>query len=101
MVGLVMTGLEGSWTIDSVQVNSETVQNNEGFEKLIVSKNRLAIEPAGIEFNVNQATSKSAILESRSQVFFAEYQEHDGKLILSLSRPAFRETIRLNAVLDY
>ncbi len=46
MVGLTMKGMQGAWTIDSVQVNSETVLNNEGFEKLIVSPAQLSIEPA-------------------------------------------------------
>ena len=100
MVGLTMNGMQGAWTIDSVQVNSETVLNNDGFEKLIVSPNQVSIEPAGIEFIVNQSTSRSAILESRSQVFFAEYSQNDGRLTLSLSRPAFRETIRLSAFMD-
>ena len=100
MVGLTMEGMRGAWTIDSVQVNSETVLNKDGFEKLIVSSNQLMIEPAGIEFSVNQSTARSAILESRSQVFFAEYAECNGHLTLSLSRPAFRETIRLSAKMD-
>ena len=95
-----MTDVHGYWTINSVQVNSEPVMDQDGFEKLVVSNNQISIEPAGIEFSVNQATSRSAILESRSQVFFAEYSRNDGTLTLNLSRPAFRETIRLNASLN-
>ena len=100
MVGLTMNGMQGAYTIDSVQVNSEPVMDNDGFEKLIVAPNQVSIEPAGIEFVVNQSTSRSAILESRSQVFFAEYSKRDGHLTLDLSRPAFRETIRLSASLE-
>ena len=95
-----MTGIrKGSWQIDSVQVNSETVMENEGFQRLIVSNNQVAIEPAGIQFSVAQSTARSAVFESRSQVFFADYYMKDGQLTLNLSRPAFDEKVRLNAKL--
>ncbi len=91
-----MTGVNGAWAIKSVQVDAEKV-DNEGFEHLHVTPNQITIEPAGIEFAVNQATSRSAILESRSQIFFAEYFKRDDELTLELSRPAFDEKVRLNA----
>ncbi len=94
-----MTGVNGAWTIDSVQVDAEKVVD-EGFDRLVVTQNRVAIEPAGIELAVNQSTSRSAVLESRSEVYFAEYSRRDDELILELSRPAFREKIRLNARLN-
>ena len=93
-----MTGVQaGAWAIESVHVNSEPVMHNEGFRQLIVSNESVAIEPAGIEFSISQATSRSAIFESRSQVFFAEYRSEDDKLTLSLTRPSFSETVRLSA----
>ena len=95
-----MTGVNGAWAITSVQVDAEPVMNDEGFEQLLVTPNQIVIEPAGIEFTVSQATSRSAILESRSQVFFAEYYMRDGQLTLELSRPAFNEKVRLNASMN-
>lgn len=93
-----MTGVRhGSWTIKSVQVNSAPVLNAEGFSRLVVREKALAIEPAGIEFSVAQSTDRSAVLESRSQVFFADFCARDGELILNLTRPAFDEQISLNA----
>ncbi len=92
-----MTGVDGAWAIKRVQVDTESVSNREGFERLVVSPNRIAIEPAGIEFSVNQSTSRSAVLESRSQIFFAEYYTRDGELTLELTRPMFNETVRLSA----
>lgn len=92
-----MTGVSGTWAINSVQVDTEPVINDEGFQQLLVTPNQIVIEPAGIAFSVSQSTSKSAILESRSQVFFAEYFKSDGELTLELSRPAFNEKVRLNA----
>ena len=92
-----MTGVDGAWAIKRVQVDAESVSNREGFERLVVSPNRIAIEPAGIEFSVNQSTSRSAVLESRSQIFFAEYYTRDGELTLELTRPMFNETVRLSA----
>lgn len=91
-----MTGVSGAWRIDTVQVNTETVVD-EGFDKLVVSSDQISIQPAGIEFSVNQATSRSAVLESRSQVFFAEFSKRDDKLTVELSRPAFNEKVRLYA----
>ena len=95
-----MTGVSGAWSINSVQVDKELVQNDEGFERLVVERDQISIEPAGIEFSISQATSRSAILESRSQVYFAEYAKSGDKLTLELSRPSFREKIRLNASMN-
>ena len=92
-----MTGVDGAWAITKVRVDTESVSNREGFERLVVTPDRIAIEPAGIEFSVNQSTSRSAVLESRSQIFFAEYFTRDGELTLELSRPAFNERVFLNA----
>ena len=91
-----MTGVTGAWTIRSVQVDKEPVLD-EGFERLVVSPGQIAIEPAGIEFNVSQATHRSAILESQSQLYFAEYSKVDDELTVEFSRPMFNEKVRLNA----
>ena len=93
-----MTEVVGAWRIESVQVNAETVVD-EGFDRLVVGRDRMSIEPAGIEFSVSQSTPKSAVLESRAQIFFAEYSKKDDRLTIELSRPAFRDKIRLNASL--
>ena len=94
-----MTGVNGAWTIEKVQVDAEEVLD-EGFDRLVVSDNRIAIEPAGIELAVSQSTSRSAILESRSEVYFAEFSRRNDELTFEFSRPAFREKIRLNARLS-
>lgn len=93
-----MTGVTGSWRIDSVQVNAEKVVDKD-FDRLVVSPSQIMIEPAGILLSVNQSTCRSAILESRSDVFFAEYFKRDGQLTLELTRPAFREKVRFDASL--
>ncbi|MCP4477319.1 MAG: hypothetical protein GY818_04425 [Planctomycetaceae bacterium] len=91
-----MTGVSGLWRIESVKVDAETVVD-EGFDQLLVSDNQISIEPAGIEFSVNQSTWRSAVLESRSEVYFAEFSKRDDKLTFEITRPAFNETIRLYA----
>ena len=93
-----MTGVTGSWRIESVQVNADKVVN-EDFDRLVVSPSQITIEPAGIRLSVHQSTSRSAILESRSDLFFAEYFKRDGQLTLELTRPAFREKVRFDASL--
>ena len=96
-----MTGVaRGNWTIRSVSVNSEPVMNAEGFQQLVVSDDQVEIQPAGIEFSIAQSTCRTAIFESRSQVFFADFFAKNGELTLNLSRPAFAERISLNARLD-
>ena len=96
-----MTGVShGSWTIRSVSVNSEPVMDADGFKQMVVSDSQVEILPAGIEFVIAQATSRTAILESRSQVFFADYFQKDGELTLNLTRPSLSEKISLNARLD-
>jgi hypothetical protein len=93
-----MTGIQrGSWTIQSVLVNSSPVSDADGFRQLVIKDKALAIEPAGIEFSVAQSTTRTAVLESRSQVFFADFCSSNGELTLKLTRPAFNEQISLNA----
>lgn len=94
-----MTGVNGAWTIKSVQVDAEEVVD-EGFDRLVVTQDQIAIEPAGIELAVSQSTSRSAILESRSEVYFAEFHKTENELTLIFTRPAFRQKIRLNACLN-
>ena len=91
-----MTGVNGAWAIESVQVDAEEVVDF-GFDQLVVTPDRIAIEPAGIELAVNQSTGRSAVLESRSEVYFAEYFKSEDELTLIFTRPAFREKIKVNA----
>ncbi|HMO14761.1 MAG TPA: hypothetical protein PKD64_06780 [Pirellulaceae bacterium] len=87
----------GLWSIRRVAVNADQTANDDTFRQLIVNGKSVRIEPAGIDFSVNQSTSKSAILESRSQIFFADFFEHGERLRLTLSRPEFAETVSLDA----
>ncbi len=90
----------GQWMIRSVFVNSQPTSEECGFQKLISEDGMLRIEPAGISLRINQATDRSAVLESRSQVFFADYFTDGDELTLNLSRPQFAETISITAILD-
>ena len=88
----------GRWSIRSVCVNSQPTSDETGFETLISEDGVLRIEPAGIALHVSQATDRSAVLESRSQVFFADYFTQGDELTLNLSRPQFAETISITAI---
>ncbi len=88
---------KGLWNISRVSVNSKDEASNDNFRQLWVTENKVRIEPAGIDFSVNQSTSKSAVLESRSQIFFADFYEQGERLTLTLSRPAFAETVSFDA----
>ena len=90
----------GQWKIRSVTVNSEPALEDNGFHELYFDEKVLRIEPAGISLNVNQATARSAVLESRSQVFYADFSTRGDELIVRLSRPQFDETVFITAVSD-
>ena len=90
----------GSWRIHSVEVNSQPASENQGFESLIATEDEIRLEPAGIAFRVQQATARSAVLESRSQIFFADFFTSGEQLTLNLSRPAFSERVSLKAVYE-
>ena len=87
----------GQWQIQSVLVNDQTVLNNEGFLRLDITPTELAIEPIGFRFRIEQSTAKSAVLESRGRVFFADFVIKDDEIDLKLTRPELTETIRIGA----
>lgn len=90
----------GSWAIQSVTVNSQPASSHSGFDRLIVDGQELRIEPAGIALNVSQSTVRSAVLVSRSQVFFADYSLRGDTLVIKMTRPQFAETVSIIATLD-
>ncbi|MDB4778178.1 hypothetical protein OAG68_01850 [bacterium] len=94
-----MTGVNGAWTIKSVQVDAEEVVD-EGFDQLVVTPDQIAIEPAGIELAISQSTTRSAILESRSDIYYAEFHKTENELTLIFTRPAFGEKVRLSACMN-
>ena len=83
-----MTGIQrGSWTIKSVQVNSAPVLNAEGFRQLVVKDRAVAIEPAGIEFSVEQSTTRTAVWNRGRKYSLPTSFLATGELTLNLSRP--------------
>jgi hypothetical protein len=92
--------LSGQWMIRSVSVNSCPASSESGFQRLISEGEVLRIEPAGITLNVSQATARSAVLVSRSQVFYADFFTQGDQLTLKLSRPQFDEIVSITAILD-
>ena len=88
---------QGKWDIESVIVNSETIMNYDGFERLTLSGRRIAIQPAGLDFVVDSINDNQLTLVSRGQLFFAKCQQKSNRLELSLTRPKFAETIVINA----
>jgi hypothetical protein len=90
---------QGEWAILSVEVDTDKVLDQEQYQRLEIDGDQLTIQPSGMKFKVQQSTSRSAVLESRGQVFFADFvaQEQD-QMCLELSRPQFSERIRINAM---
>ena len=87
----------GDWAIKCVLVNDETVMNNEGMRALEILDREWVIQPAGQRFKILQLTSKSAVLESEGGTYYADFQIDANKLSLQLSRPNFKEKIRIAA----
>lgn len=90
---------KGEWSILSINVDSQSVHNSEGFERIEMSDNVMTIRPAGMKFTVQHVTERTAVLESQGQVFFADYKtsRQDQQLNLRLTRPQFAETIDIRA----
>lgn len=93
---------QGEWAILSVEVDETSVFDQQGFQRMELMGDELTIRPSGLKFKVQQSTSRSAVLESHGQVFFADYltTNDDNQLSLKLSRPQFSETIRICAEYD-
>ena len=89
----------GNWDVKSILINEETVMNNEGFQTLKITDDEFEILPIGFRFRIRQSTSKTAVLESRGQVFYANFSLDRTVLTIELARPKFKETIRLEAEL--
>lgn len=87
---------EGSWVIESVVVNSETVMNYDGFEQLRIMDDCISISPAGLDLSVVQKFRASLILESQGQKFYGEFFKTGDAVELRLNRPKFTETITIN-----
>ena len=88
----------GEWAILSVEVDANAVLDKQQYQSLEVAGDELTIKPSGMKFKVQQSTSRSAVLESRGQVFFADFMSHDDERIsLELTRPQFAERVRINA----
>lgn len=95
-----MSVTSGQWMIRSVLVNQQEASLESGFQQLILKDQVMRIEPAGISLIVRQSTARSAVLESRSQVFFADYSTKGDMLYIKLTRPMFSETVSITAILD-
>ncbi len=87
---------QGCWAIESLIVNSETVQNYEGFEKLEAKEDQISILPAGLDFKVVEAKSNELVLDSQGQQFIGQLIRSGESVKLQLNRPRFSETIVIN-----
>ena len=90
----------GVWRVHTVEVNSKPAGDTQQFAQLISTPKLLRLEPAGITFKFQQARERSAVLESRSQIFFADFSTRGERLTINLSRPEFSEKITLVAVYE-
>ena len=89
---------KGEWEIVSILVNRETVLNDDGFRSVEIADDELIIQPSGMSFKVKQSTSENAVLESRGQVFYADFSFSQGMMIVELTRPKLKESVRIEAV---
>jgi len=96
--GAEMSALRaGKWQIQAVLVNDQTVLNNDGFRHLEITTSEFVVQPIGFRFAIQQSTPRSAVLESRGQIYFADFSLQGDAIDLKLSRPNFAETIRIEA----
>jgi hypothetical protein len=88
---------QGGWQIEGVLINGETVLNDEGYRFIELVDNTLTILPVEMRFVVKQSQRSSAVLESQGQTFFAEIEQADGSLTIEISRPKYKDRIRIEA----
>lgn len=88
----------GSWEIQAVIVNAETVMNDEGFCRLEFANNEMIIQPADLRFQLSEDKGDNTIeFVSRGQVFYAEFRLEGEQVFLELTRPKFHERISIEA----
>lgn len=87
---------QGSWVIESISVNSETVMNYEGFEQLHIIDGRISILPIGLDLDVVQKLNANLVLDSQGQKFYGEFVEAGDEVELRLNRPKFAGMITIN-----
>jgi hypothetical protein len=87
----------GDWAIQCVLLNDQTVVNSDSIRALEILDLEWVIQPAGQRFKVRQLTSKSAVLESNGQTYYAEFQVDGSQLNLQLSRQNVKETLTVEA----
>ncbi len=89
----------GNWQIQSVLLNEQTVLNNEGFLRLEITPTELLIQPIGFRFKIQFSTPRTAILESRGEVYFVDYVHKGNTVELKLTRPELSDWIQIGAEL--
>ena len=89
---------KGEWAIESIIVNRQTVVNNDGMRALQILDDEWVIQPAGQRFRIRQSTSKTAVLESNGEVFYADYKVNGSDLNVTLARKNRNETVSIEAV---
>ena len=88
----------GDWAINCILINETTVMNDDAIRGLEISESEWVLKPIGQRFKVVQSTSNSAVLESKGETYYADFQASGGSLVLQMSRPNFKERIRIEAV---
>jgi len=88
----------GSWHIECVLINEETVMNYESVRGLEILKDEWVIQPSGQRFRIRQSAGNTAVLESNGKVFFADFEVDGSSLYLKMSRKNVKERIAIEAV---
>ena len=88
----------GSWHIECVLINEETVMNYDSIRGLEIKKDEWVIQPSGQRFRIRQSAGKTAVLESNGDVYFADYEVDGSSLTVKMSRQNMKETITVEAV---
>ena len=90
----------GSWLIESVVVNSETV-NDDGFKNIQISGNQIVIQPLDLRFKIEEATTSGMLLRSdEDDQYFATVRYAGNKFRLLFTRAGVPERVELTAKLD-
>ena len=94
---------KGFWDIESVIINNRTVLNDDSIRCLEIHDDEWVIQPARQRFRVRQTSTKSnglrsAVLESKGEVYFADFKVSGSNLVLTMSRQNVKEVVTFECV---
>lgn len=91
---------QGTYEIQCVLLNSETVVNDDGVRELEIREDHWCVWPSGQRFELLQDSGERLILESNGHQYFAELELlGDASILVNLKKKNVAEVLSIEAKL--